>query len=104
MVSPADGRVVYAGPFRSYGQLLILDAGGDYHIVLAGMERIDVQLDQFVLTGEPVGVMGNQRLASATALDASVTQPVLYVEFRKGGTSIDPSSWWVASQDRKVSG
>jgi len=104
VVSPADGRVVYAGPFRSYGQLLILDAGGDYHIVLAGMERIDVQLDQFVLTGEPVGVMGNQRLASAAALDASVTQPVLYVEFRKGGTSIDPSPWWVASQDRKVSG
>ncbi|MBS1182543.1 MAG: envC [Proteobacteria bacterium] len=104
VVSPADGRVVYAGPFRSYGQLLILDAGGDYHVVLAGMERIDVQLDQFVLTGEPVGVMGNQRLASAGALDASVTQPVLYVEFRKGGTSIDPSPWWVASQDRKVSG
>jgi septal ring factor EnvC (AmiA/AmiB activator) len=48
--------------------------------------------------------MGNQRLASAAALDASVTQPVLYVEFRKGGTSIDPSPWWVASQDRKVSG
>lgn len=104
VVSPADGRVVYAGPFRSYGQLLILDAGDDYHVVLAGMERIDVQLDQFVLTGEPVGVMGNQRLASAAALDASVTQPVLYVEFRKGGTSIDPSPWWVASQDRKVSG
>lgn len=104
VVSPADGRVVYAGPFRSYGQLLILDAGDDYHIVLAGMERIDVQLDQFVLTGEPVGVMGNQRLASAAAMDASVTQPVLYVEFRKGGTSIDPSPWWVASQDRKVSG
>ena len=104
VVSPADGRVVYAGPFRSYGQLLILDAGDDYHIVLAGMERIDVQPDQFVLTGEPVGVMGSQRLASAAALDASVTQPVLYVEFRKGGTSIDPSPWWVASQDRKVSG
>ncbi len=104
VVSPADGRVVYAGPFRSYGQLLILDAGDDYHVVLAGMERIDVQLDQFVLTGEPVGVMGNQRLASAGVLDASVTQPVLYVEFRKGGTSIDPSPWWVASQDRKVSG
>lgn len=104
VVAPADGRVVYAGPFRSYGQLLILDAGDGYHVVLAGMERIDVQLDQFVLTGEPVGVMGNQRLASAAVPDASITQPVLYVEFRKGGTSIDPSPWWVASQDRKVSG
>ncbi len=104
VVAPADGRVVYAGPFRSYGQLLILDAGDGYHVVLAGMERIDVQLDQFVLTGEPVGVMGNQRLASAAVTDASITQPVLYVEFRKGGTSVDPAPWWVASQDRKVSG
>lgn len=104
VVAPADGRVVYAGPFRAYGQLLILDVGDGYHVVLAGMERLDVQLDQFVLTGEPVGVMGNQKLASAAVLDASMTQPVLYVEFRKGGTSIDPSPWWVASQDRKVSG
>ncbi|WP_237152840.1 murein hydrolase activator EnvC family protein [Oryzibacter oryziterrae] len=104
VTAPADGRVVYAGPFRAYGQLLILDAGDGYHVVLAGMERLDVNLDQFVLTGEPVGVMGNQRLASATAPDASLAQPVLYVEFRKDGTSIDPSPWWVASQDRKVGG
>lgn len=104
VVSPADGRVAFAGPFRSYGQLLILDAGDGYHIVLAGMDRLDVELDQFVLTGEPVGVMGSQRLASAAALNARFTQPVLYVEFRKDGTSIDPSPWWVASLDRKVGG
>ncbi len=55
---PADGWVVYAGPFRSYGQVLILNAGDGYHIVLAGMERIDAALGQFVLAGEPVAVMG----------------------------------------------
>lgn len=56
--APADGWVVYAGPFRSYGQLLIINAGGGYHILMAGMERITVDLGQFVLAGEPVGVMG----------------------------------------------
>lgn len=104
VTAPCDGWVVYAGEFRSYGQLLILNGGDGYHVVLAGMERIDVELGQFVLTGEPVGVMGSQRLASATAPDASLSQPVLYIEFRKEGASIDPAPWWVASQDRKVRG
>ena len=57
VVSPCDGWIVYAGEFRSYGQLLIINAGGGYHILLAGLSQIDVQLGQFVLTGEPVGVM-----------------------------------------------
>ena len=61
--------MVYAGPFRSYGQLLIINAGDGYHVLLAGMERIDVQLGQFVLAGEPVAVMASQRLASVGAVD-----------------------------------
>src|SRR5215470_15453816 len=59
ITAPCDGWVVYAGPFRNYGQLLILNAGGGYHVLLAGMERISVDLGQFVLTGEPVAVMGD---------------------------------------------
>ena len=51
VVSPCDGWIVYAGEFRSYGQLLIINAGGGYHILLAGLSQIDVQLGQFVLTG-----------------------------------------------------
>ena len=94
VVSPSDGWVVYAGPFRSYGQLLILNAGNGYHVVLAGMDRIDAQMGQFVLAGEPVAVMGARRVASASAVDMKTTRPVLYVEFRKDGNSIDPSPWW----------
>ena len=60
--SPADGWVVYAGPFRSYGQLLIINAGDGYHVLLAGMERIDVQLGQFVLAGEPVAAMASPKI------------------------------------------
>jgi septal ring factor EnvC (AmiA/AmiB activator) len=102
--SPADGWVVYAGPFRSYGQLLIINAGDGYHVLLAGMERIDVQLGQFVLAGEPVAFMASQRLASIGAADVSAQQPVLYVEFRKDGASIDPAPWWAASNEEKVGG
>ena len=92
--APSDGWVVYAGPFRSYGQLLILNAGSGYHVVLAGMERIDVQTGQFVLAGEPVAAMGARRLASTGLVDVESSRPVLYVEFRKDGKSIDPSQWW----------
>jgi septal ring factor EnvC (AmiA/AmiB activator) len=102
--SPADGWVVYAGPFRSYGQLLIINAGGGYHALLAGMERIDVQLGQFVLAGEPVAEMSTPQLASAGTEAMGVTQPVLYIEFRKDGTSIDPAPWWAVSSDQKVGG
>jgi septal ring factor EnvC (AmiA/AmiB activator) len=102
--SPADGWVVYAGPFRSYGQLLIINAGGGYHVLLAGMERIDVQLGQFVLAGEPVAAMATPQLASASAADIGAAQPALYIEFRKDGTSIDPAPWWADSSDKKVGG
>ena len=102
--SPSDGWVVYSGPFRSYGQLLIINAGDGYHVLLAGMERIDVQLGQFVLAGEPVAVMASQRLASAGAVNVGATQPVLYIEFRKDGASIDPAPWWAASNVEKVGG
>ena len=102
--SPSDGWVVYAGPFRSYGQLLIINAGGGYHILLAGMERIDVELGQFVLAGEPVALMGTRLLASSSTVGVGATQPVLYVEFRKDGNSIDPAPWWARSNDEKVGG
>lgn len=103
VTTPCDGWVVYSGPFRSYGQLLILNAGGGYHVLIAGMERISVSIGQFVLTGEPVATMGStSQVASILATNAS--QPVLYVEFRKDGTPIDPGPWWAANEGEKVRG
>jgi septal ring factor EnvC (AmiA/AmiB activator) len=103
VTAPADGWVVYAGPFRSYGQLLILNVGGGYHVLLAGMDRISVDLGQFVLTGEPVAAMGNgSQIAAVLATGSS--QPVLYVELRKDGTPVDPGPWWASGQGEKVRG
>lgn len=92
--SPADGWVEFAGPYRSYGDLLIVDAGEGYRIVLAGLERIDVQQGQFVLAGEPIGTMASSQVAAAEGGELGTLRPVLYVEFRKDGQSINPTPWW----------
>lgn len=94
VTAPADGNVLYAGPFRSYGQLLILNAGDGYHVVLAGMSRISVASGQSVLAGEPVGAMGEARVASTSASKNGNATPELYVEFRKDGKPVDPTPWW----------
>jgi len=103
VTAPCDGWVVYAGTFRSYGQLLILNAGGGYHVLLAGMERMSVNLGQFVLTGEPVAVMGDGPKVASTIGVAS-SQPVLYIEFRKDGSPVDPTPWWANNDKQKVRG
>jgi septal ring factor EnvC (AmiA/AmiB activator) len=103
VTSPCDGWIVYAGPFRSYGQLLIVNAGGGYHILLAGMERISVDLGQFVLTGEPIAVMGGGSQIASTA-PVGPRQSVLYIEFRKDGSPVDPGPWWATSENEKVRG
>jgi len=89
--APAEGLVRYAGTFRSYGQMLIMDVGQNYHLILAGMGRLDVKAGQILLAGEPVGVMGNVLVATK---DDVGSVPSLYVELRKDGTPINPSSWW----------
>jgi len=98
VTAPTDGWVAFADEFRTYGQLLIINAGGGYHILLAGMERIDVSVGQFILAGEPVAVMGSP---GKDARGSNGEQgPVLYVEFRKDGRPIDPGPWWAKSPER----
>ena len=109
VTSPCDGWVVYAGEFRSYGQLLIINAGGGYHVLVAGLSHMDVGPGQFVLAAEPIGTMSSAprtaQLAAAgsTDMDQSAPQtsaPVLYIEFRKDGRPINSDPWWVASHQK----
>jgi len=85
VVAPCGGRVVFAGPFRSYGVLLILNCGGGYHFVLAGLERLDVQVGRPVQQGEPVGVMPSWDPRAPGA------RPDLYVELRRDGLLVNPA-------------
>jgi septal ring factor EnvC (AmiA/AmiB activator) len=84
-VAPFDGRVIYAGPFRNLGLVLIIRHGGLYHSLLAGFGRVDIKADQWVLAGEPVGVMPE-------AVDKAFGG-ALYVELRRDGRPVDPQPW-----------
>lgn len=100
VTSPAEGWIVYAGAFRSYGQIVIVNVGAGHHILLAGMERITVEPGQFVLAGESIAQMGQTILATAAALELDSTRPILYIEFRKDGVTVDPAPWWVITSEK----
>ncbi|MBR0647982.1 murein hydrolase activator EnvC family protein, partial [Plastoroseomonas hellenica] len=87
VVSPCAGRAVFSGPFRSYGQLLIVDCGEGNHVVLAGFDRLDAATGARLLPGEPVGVMGD---------GGSAGRPSLYLELRRNGHPADPRPWLAA--------
>lgn len=85
VISPYDGSVVFAGPFRNYGLLLIIDHGDGYHSLLAGFDTLQSAVGQWVLMGEPIGTMPSR---------ASQTEGgELYLELRRGGTAINPLPW-----------
>jgi murein hydrolase activator len=102
--APVDGAVLFAGLYRTYGQLLIMDAGGGYYVLLAGMDRINVESGEFVLAGEPIGVMGDGSVRMAAAAAVGAARPVLYIELRKDGTAIDPGPWWAKADIEKARG
>lgn len=98
VTAPSDGTVVFAGAFRSYGQMIILNAGEGYHLVLTGMDKVNVQPGMFVFAGEPIATMGEKRVASATALALETDRPTLYIEFRKDGNPVDSKQWWAVKE------
>jgi septal ring factor EnvC (AmiA/AmiB activator) len=84
VVTPFDGQIVFEGPFRSYGQILIIEHRGGYHTVLAGLAHVDVVVGQWLKAGEPVGAM----------IETAQGRPQLYVELRRSGQPFDPAPWF----------
>jgi septal ring factor EnvC (AmiA/AmiB activator) len=98
VVSPADGWVLYHGPYLNYGQIVILNVGQGYNILLAGLAETKVELGQFVLMGEPLGTMGQRTISQTIATSAGNSRPTLYIELRENGEPIDSSDWWAPPQ------
>ncbi|MGD1956600.1 MAG: murein hydrolase activator EnvC family protein [Sphingomonadales bacterium] len=96
VVAPYDGQVVFADVFRSYGRLLIIEHSEGYHSVIAGLARSDVGVGQYVVSGEPIGVMGT-RARQLGVPNNPLGLPVLYLELQRNGRSLDPSPWLMAS-------
>jgi septal ring factor EnvC (AmiA/AmiB activator) len=112
VVAPWEGRVVFSGTFRNFGRILIIDHGEGYHSLIAGLERLDAQLDQWVLAGEPVGVAGGEITENSLKREGRAGKGQvggaakqtgganLYVELRRDGQPINPLPWIAASTDR----
>ncbi|MDE1148521.1 MAG: peptidoglycan DD-metalloendopeptidase family protein [Azospirillaceae bacterium] len=88
VVAPYEGSVVFAGPFKGYGLILIVEHPNGYHSLIAGLGRIDTRVGQRVLTGEPMGAM------------ASDGTPTLYFELRRGGQPINPLRGFAGSEGK----
>ena len=104
VLAPADGWVLYTGPYLNYGQIVILDAGQDYTILLAGLASVSVTPGQFVLMGKTVGTMGSRTIGRTVATSAGAERPTLYIEMRNKTTPIDPSGWWASPANPSESG
>lgn len=104
VVAPADGWVLFRGDYLNYGQIVILNVGQDYTVLLAGLSRVDVDVGQFVMMGEPVGSMGSQTIGRAVATSAGVSRPTLYIEMRKASAPVDPTGWWSKPPSQTQSG
>jgi murein hydrolase activator len=94
--SPVTGKIEFAGKFRSYGEMVIVNPGDGYLMLLAGLEQTLATHGQSVKAGEPVGLMGEKpgKLAVSNGL-TNLTSPVLYVELRKNGKAVDSAPWWI---------
>ncbi len=82
VISPFDGVVAFAGPFRSYGDMIIVEHDGGYLSLLSGLGSIDVETGQILLAGEPIGKMPESGEAK------------LYIEIRKNNQPINPAAWF----------
>jgi septal ring factor EnvC (AmiA/AmiB activator) len=80
----AAGRVLFAGWFRGYGQMVILDHGRDDLTVLGYLERLSVEKGDMVRAGQEIGTVGET---------GSLSGAGLYFEIRAGGKPVDPQAW-----------
>ncbi|MCC7304654.1 MAG: peptidoglycan DD-metalloendopeptidase family protein [Alphaproteobacteria bacterium] len=83
VVAPMGGVVRFAGAFKNYGQMVIIQHKKGYHSLIAGLKKIDTVVGQSVAAGEPLGQLGS-------STDGS--KPTLYYELRLNGEPVNPAS------------
>ena len=76
-VAPTAGRIAFAGPYRGYGQILIIDHGQGWTTLITGLHRVTAQVGETVRQGDPVG------------LTAAQGRPTVTIELRRNGRPVD---------------
>ena len=81
VIAPYDGTVMFAGPFKNFANLIIIDHGDGYTSLLSGLEETDAEVGQTLLAGEPVGNMPSGNNAK------------LHMEIRQNNRPLNPAEW-----------
>jgi septal ring factor EnvC (AmiA/AmiB activator) len=84
----ADGEVIYAGPFRSYGNVVMVDHKRGYFTIYGMLSSIGVQKGEQVTAGQELGAAGDDTESSYNG-----SRTVLYFEIRSGTSAVNPVDW-----------
>ncbi len=93
ITAPYDAQVLYSGPFRQYGGIVILGVAGGYQMILAGLNQTQSFVGQEILAGEPVGVLADNTDNHDELGVGSSGRSQLYMELRYKGEPVDPTPW-----------
>ena len=103
VTAPWSGTLRYRGPLLNFGNVIILEPGAGYLLVLAGMETVYGEVGEVVAAGAPLGLMGGgtpgmeEFLVSAQDGGGARDTETLYVELRQGSIATDPMPWFTAT-------
>jgi murein hydrolase activator len=103
--TPFAATIRYRGPLLDYGNVIILEPGAGYLIVLAGLGQVYGEVGQILSAGDPVGLMAGKDpaaqdfLVETTLGKDQIRQQTLYIEIRQDRKAVDPAAWF-AKQDR----
>ena len=76
-VAPAAGRVAFAGPYRGYGAIVIIDHGNGWTSLITGLSQLDAHVGDELVAGSPIGITGPGR-------------PMVSLELRRNGQAVNP--------------
>ncbi|WP_050527495.1 murein hydrolase activator EnvC family protein [Pseudorhodobacter aquimaris] len=106
VTAPWAGTIRYLGPLLDYGNVIILEPGGGYLLVLAGLETVYGEVGEVVGIGAPLGLMGGSTMKNSTEFLASASDvggiretETLYIEIRQGIEPVNPAPWFAATKD-----
>lgn len=105
VTAPWPATIRYRGPLLDYGNVMILEPGGGYLLVLAGLGTVFGEVGEVVAQGSPLGLMGGDETALADILAVSEEgggareSETLYLELRQGAEPVDPQPWFAEGRD-----
>lgn len=106
VTAPWAGTIRYRGPLLDYGNVMIVEPGSGYLMVLAGLATVYGEVGEVVSAGAPLGLMGGaagqeeaEFLANSKDLSGIRETETLYIEIRKGDAPVNPATWFAATKD-----